>query len=40
MTMCGYTSPKEWHDAVVNEYNNAAKRYTKYRKQMDKLNNE
>ena len=40
MTMCGYTSPKEWHDAVVNEYNNAAKRYTKYRKQLNKLNSQ
>jgi len=40
MTMCGYTSPTEWHDAVVNEYNNAAKRYTKYRKQLNKLNSQ
>lgn len=40
MTMCGYTSPKEWHDAVVAEYNKVAKQYTKYRKQMNKLASE
>lgn len=40
MTLCGYTSPKEWHDAVVAEYNKAFKLYTKYRKQMNKLASE
>lgn len=40
MTMCGYTSPKEWYNAVVAEYNKVAKQYTKYRKQMNKLASE
>lgn len=37
MAMCGYASPKEWHDAVVKEYNAAAKRYEKYKQQLEKL---
>lgn len=40
MTMCGYTSPKEWYNAVAAEYNKVAKQYTKYRKQMNKLASE
>lgn len=40
MTMCGYTSPKEWYDAVVAEYNRVAKLYAKYRKQINKLTSE
>lgn len=40
MTMCGYTSPKEWHDAAVAEYNKVAELYSKYRKQMNKLASE
>lgn len=40
MAMCGYKSPKEWHDAAVNAYDEAAKRYAKYRKQIIKYKNE
>lgn len=40
MSMCGYKSPEEWHDAVVDAYNRAAKRYSKYRNQIFKYEKE